>query len=251
MCSKYEVVVINTEIIGNGLLATSFSGVQSSNCLFFCSGVSNSGETRPEAFKREEELLKSSIIKANNNELCFIYFSSVSAPIVDSKYFNHKISMENIIKNRVQNYLIFRLPQVAGPVLNTTLLPTIVKNIYQNQHFKVFKNATRTIVDVEDIVKLFEIIHNQGIRNKVINVCPGYSFKPEDLVCLISDYLCLPSDYELLDLGSDQNCSLDESVESNIVRNYFDCKGPNYLEEVVHRYTPQIVKLINLSNPLN
>lgn len=235
---------MNNVIIGGGLLAKSFNSSKVSNCLFFCSGVSDSSEIRVEAFKREKKLLMNSINEANNNKLCFVYFSSVAAPFVDNKYFNHKINMENIIENNCQNYFIFRLPQVAGPVLNKTLLPTMIGNIYNHQHFKVFKNASRTIVDVEDIVELFEKIYNSCKKNKIINVCPGYSFKPEELVMMISEYLCIKPDYDLLDLGSEQLCLLDESDESKIVHDFFLPKKENYLWQVVCKYTPKIIEII-------
>jgi len=235
---------MNNVIIGRGLLAKSFTSAKTSNCLFFCSGVSDSTETRREAFEREKRLLISSIAEANNNSLCFVYFSSVAAPFMNSRYFEHKIDMENIIKIECEKYFIFRLPQVAGAVLNKTLLPTMIRNIYHQQHLEVFKNARRTIVDIDDMVELFEKIYNSCEKNRIINVCPGYSFTPEELVVMISEYLCIKPDYDLLDLGSEQPCLLDESYESKIVHDFFQPKQKNYLWEVVNKYTPQIVELI-------
>lgn len=235
---------MNNQIVGRGLLAKSFSSVNASNCLFFCSGVSDSSETKVEAFERERQLLISFIKEANDNKLCFVYFSSVAATSVDSKYLNHKINMENIIETYCQKYLIFRLPQVAGPVFNTTLLPTMIKNIYQNQNFKVFKYARRTMVDVEDVVRIFERIILISLGNKVINICPSYSFYPEELVVLISEYLNKQPNYELIQIGSEQPCLLDNSVESKIVGSYFYKSKESYLKDIISKYTPQIIKLL-------
>lgn len=232
-------------IIGNGLIARSFQQSSISNCLFFCSGVSDSNEVRAKAFLREQNLLNDSIIQANVKNLDFVYFSSVAAPTTSTKYFNHKIRMENFIKENSSRYFILRLPQVAGPVLNTTLLPTMVENIYKHKHFNVFKYAKRTIVDVEDIVKLFDKIYRNCDANKTINICPGYSFYPEELVHIISNFLDIKPTYDLLEYGSEQPCLLDDSFESEVVRKFYNTNQQDYLKQIIYKYTPQIIKLLN------
>lgn len=240
---------MDNEIIGHGLLGKTFKSSKTNNCLFFCSGVSDSNEVRSEAFQREEKLLRKSLLKANDNHQNFVYFSSVAAPLSNTSYFNHKIEMEKLIKKYSSKYYILRLPQVAGPVLNTTLLPTMIKNIYEDRYFKVFKNAKRTLVDVEDIVALFENILSKSDGNKVINICPGYSFTPEELVILVSKYMNMQPKYDLVDSGSEQKCLLDDSIESTMVRHFFDNKNRenDYLEKVVTKYTPEIIKIIENS----
>lgn len=240
---------MDNEVIGNGLLGRAFKSANTTDCLFFCSGVSDSNEVKSEAFLREEKLLRETLLKANDNHQHFVYFSSVAAPSSNTNYFNHKIEMENLIKKFSSNYYILRLPQVAGPVLNTTLLPTIIKNIYENRYFKVFKNAKRTLVDVEDIVILFEDILSNSNGNKVINICPGYCFSPEELVLLVSKNIDTQPKYDLIDLGTEQKCLLDDSIESTVVRHFFDNKNRenDYLDKVVKKYTPEIIKIIENS----
>lgn len=228
-------------VIGNGLLAKAFSKASVNNCLFFCSGVSNSSETRKEAFDREEALLRSSIIEHSNK--CVVYFSSVSAPKVDSCYFNHKINMEKIIVENTKDYMIFRLPQVAGAVVNSTLLSYITQNIYLGNNFKVFKNATRTMIDIEDIVRVFELIYTQSNRKMTLNICPNYSFDPETLAQLISKNLGIEALYEVVNAGSPQTCELDNSIESQIISDFF-YNQPRYLEKLVEKYVTQIISLL-------
>ena len=62
-------------IIGNGLLANSIKEIDTDNVLFFASGVSNSLETRKDAFLREENLLVNHTLNQKNK---FIYFSTCS-----------------------------------------------------------------------------------------------------------------------------------------------------------------------------
>lgn len=228
-------------IIGNGLLAKAFLKANINNCLFFCSGVSNSSETREEAFDREKKLLINSINQYNNK--CIVYFSSISAPKVNSPYFNHKINMENIIVDTAKDYIILRLPQVAGAVVNSTLLSFITQNIYLGKSFKVFKNATRTIVDVEDIVKITELIYIQSNRKIILNICPKYSFEPEFLVQLISKELGIKALYEVVDEGFPQTCELNSNTESQIISDFFS-ERPQYLENLVNKYVNQITLLL-------
>lgn len=232
---------MDSVIIGNGLLANAFSKANIKNCLFFCSGVSNSSETRKKAFDREEALLRNSIIVHSNK--CIVYFSSVSAIKIDTPYYNHKKNMERIIVESAEDYIIFRLPQVAGAVVNSTLLSFITQNIYLGNSFKVFKHATRTVVDVEDLVDLFELIYSQSERNVTLNICPQYTFQPEYLVKLISKKLNTEALYEIVDAGSPQVCELDNSNESQIISKFF-ANEPEYLEKVVDKYIPKIISLL-------
>jgi len=234
---------MQNNIIGNGLLAKAFNNTIINNGLVFCSGVSNSQETQSKAFIREESLIKKTL--NTHEDKCFIYFSSVAAPTFNNLYFEHKMKMEHLITVSSSNYLIFRLPQVAGKTLNTTLLPTIVRNIYLQKKFTVYKNATRTIVDIEDVIKLVKIITEKSIRNKTINICPGYSFQPEYLVRLVSKQLQIEPSYEVVNQGDEQLCTLKDSFEDKVVSDFFS-KEIDYLENVVKKYTPEIVKLINL-----
>ena len=229
-------------IIGKGLLAKACLKSQAKNCLFYCSGVSDSTETKVIEFERERNLLINSI--SSNNNKCLIYFSSVSAPSGQNPYFQHKLNMENIIKENCPDYIILRLPRVAGPVLNSTLLSVLTKKIYLNEHLTVFDKAVRNLVDVEDIIEVSDYICKISNRNITINICPNRSFKPEELVLLIAGQLKSKLlNYDLVDAGDIESCILGYSPEELIVRNYFSQKE-NYLENIVAKYVPEIVSLI-------
>lgn len=235
---------MHNTIIGSGLLAQHFESSQSENCLFFCSGVSNSTETRTEQFLREKLLLEETISDNKEHNKVFIYFSSVLAPTRSNEYYQHKHQMESIIQNSCHPYLILRLPQIAGAVSNSTLLPTFTRYIYQGVHFKIFKNAARTIIDIQDLVKLFDQINKYTSYNKVINICPGYLFYPEELAIKIAKKLRKKPGYELMDKGTPQECNLGNSLEDEIIRSFFADKDL-YLDNVVDKYVPLIIQQLN------
>lgn len=143
-------------IVGNGLIASSFIGLNNhEDCLIFASGVSDSNETSLKEFNRERVLLLNSL--KQNKELKFIYFSSILVGISNNEYYNHKMEMENIIKDMSNNYIIFRVPQIIGVDGNkNNLIKTLANSIKTNTEIIVYKDVDRSLVDVEDIVRIVD-----------------------------------------------------------------------------------------------
>jgi nucleoside-diphosphate-sugar epimerase len=159
-------------VIGNGLMAKAFESYsENKDVIIFASGVSNSSISANEiSFQREENLL-SEYLKFQDKK--FIYFStcSISDNSKKTPYIEHKIRMENIIKQNHSNYLIFRLPLVIGHSDNkNTFFNNIKSKILLNQTITVFENLNRYIIDVDDLSNLLPIFINSD-KNKVINVC--------------------------------------------------------------------------------
>jgi nucleoside-diphosphate-sugar epimerase len=151
-------------IIGNGLLATGFIGLDGYNdYLVFASGVSDSNETSSKEFDREKELLLTCLNE--NKDLKIIYFSSILVGVSDNKYYNHKLEMENIIKSTSNNYIIFRVPQVIGLDGNkNNLIKTITNSIKKDLEITIYKDVDRSLVDVEDIVKVVNYCKDKIVR---------------------------------------------------------------------------------------
>jgi hypothetical protein len=225
-------------VVGRGMLARAFGSNDLNECLFFCSGVSNSSEKNINEFEREKNLLIEKMYF--HNDKCFVYFSSILSSSRSNEYYNHKFEVEEYISKNSKNYLIIRLPQVAGKVLNNTLFPFLVKSIYSGGILKIFTASKRAIVDVDDIYKGFNLIFKSGVRNKVIDFCPNYSFEPIELAQLISDYLKKDLNVEFIDYESIQECKPSKIVKEF---NLFDSKYV-YLSKIVSKYTPEIIELI-------
>lgn len=233
------------KIVGRGMIARAFAQSRSDKCLFFCSGVSKSTEKNPEQFEKETRLLNESMDK--DGDSCFVYFSSVLAPSESNEYYAHKKRMENLVISNSKTYLIIRLPQVAGSVANDTLLPNFIKKIYLGQNIEVYKNAPRSIIDIDDVVAIFDLVYGSGKRNEIINICPEYSFQPQELVNLISCLLKRQSSCSVLEKTSIQHCE-----SSPIVKKYGYIFGDlnTYLQRVVEKYTPGIIDVLE-KNPEN
>lgn len=109
-------------IIGNGLIATEFrrQKFDSRNFVVVAAGVSNSAELDETEYHRERDLM-TSLLEAHSTRK-IIYFSSVAVSNQDeiskSRYIRHKVDMETLLAHHSENYHVFRLPQLVGPVGN-------------------------------------------------------------------------------------------------------------------------------------
>ena len=144
------------KIIGSGLISKAISRhVNNLNMesVFFASGVSNSLEENLNEFNREEKLLNKTI--ANNVATMFVYFSTCSVYEKCTPYTSHKIKMEELIKEKCDSYIIYRLPQVVGIGKNKhTLMNYLHKKIINEEKFDVINGAVRNIIDVDDVARI-------------------------------------------------------------------------------------------------
>ncbi|WP_334125064.1 NAD-dependent epimerase/dehydratase family protein [Empedobacter brevis] len=171
-------------IIGRGLIANLFTEVDSDEVVFFASGVSNSSETRKEEFLREQNLVEQTL--ANNPEKLFVYFSTCS--IYDSSKYNslyvlHKLHIEEIIKQKAKHFLILRVSNAVGNGGNPNLLMNyLFRQILNNEELVVHQQATRNLIDVEDVknITLKYIVSKDW--NKIVNVAYSENFNIPEII---------------------------------------------------------------------
>lgn len=159
-------------IIGKGLIASQFLDVDRDDVIFFASGVSNSSERRKEEFLREQNLINQTL-DHYPNEL-FVYFSTCSiydSSKYDSPYVLHKLHMEEIIKQNSKNYLILRISNAVGKGGNPNLLMNyLFHQINENNELVIHKNATRNLIDVEDVKNITLNYITSKKCNMIVNV---------------------------------------------------------------------------------
>lgn len=157
-------------VVGNGLIAKAFKKYEHEDVLIFCSGVSNSGETRKSEYARETELLKEHLATSSR----FVYFSTIS--VIDGSpstaYVEHKSNMERLISSQHNNFLIFRLPLVVGHNANKhTFFNNLSEKIHKGEDLSV-RTVSRYLIDIDDVqLTLSKIISDLSIKNITINVC--------------------------------------------------------------------------------
>ncbi|MBP6311362.1 MAG: NAD-dependent epimerase/dehydratase family protein [Flavobacteriales bacterium] len=189
-------------LIGSGMLANAFSAFEKDpEVCIFASGVSRSSETGPSAFLRELNLLSE-----QDSALHLVYFSTCSLydpTLQNSPYILHKRNAEQLITERFGSNLIVRLPNMIGNTRNPNTLTNFLRDrILRNEHFEVFRNATRYLLDVDDIVEdLSPIIAARNGPASTLDVCGSSPIKLPLLVEMMEKILDHKGDHDLVDKG--------------------------------------------------
>lgn len=109
-------------IIGNGNISSVIQDRK--DVTFWCSGVSNSAETRLTEFKREMDMVIEYALK--NQMAHLVYFSSLSVYRQDDPYNQHKKMMERVVRGHFRSYTIVRVE-----VISWGRNPTTIHNIFR------------------------------------------------------------------------------------------------------------------------
>lgn len=220
-------------IVGRGLIATQFINVDRDDVIFFASGVSNSSETKKEEFLREQNLIEETIRK--NKNILMIYFSTCS--IYDSSKYNspyvlHKLHMEEIIKESASKFLILRISNAVGKGGNPNLLMNyIYRQIVNNSELVIHKNATRNLIDVEDVKNItLKYLENNDF-NKIVNVAYIENYYIQEIIEAFEENLNIKSFIKIEDKG--EHYSIDVSELNYEFKFIIKQK---YLENLINKY---------------
>jgi nucleoside-diphosphate-sugar epimerase len=224
------------KIIGNGLIAKSLKKKLTTDRFeIFASGVSNSNEDLKTEFNREIEMIIT-FIKDRDINKNIIYFSTYSiydSSLINSKYVEHKLKIERLLKG-VNNSLIIRLPNIVGVGGNpNTMFNYFKETINNNEQITILKNAYRNIIDVDDVSCFINNLDDK--HPKIINFIHPISYNVIDIVKKIQislnkknivkkieggeNYIGLPSDYTL-QIMKKCNIDLKETYIDNIIKKY-------------------------------
>lgn len=199
-------------VIGNGMIAKRFESYRNNNqFVVFASGVSNSKNTNDDDYKRESELLQNTI--HHNQGKTLLYFSTCS--IYDpeenkSKYVVHKKTIEKLIIANQPNYYLFRVSNAVGVSQNpNTVLNFFIYHIRNKINFDLWYQATRNLIDIEDIYQVVHFIVKQNLYpNQVINIANPTNYKVADIVAAIENYWKIKANYSRIKKG----CSFDIDI---------------------------------------
>ena len=228
-------------VLGSGLVARGFKVyVDDDNYLVFASGVSNSANRDAKAFSRERTLLEDAT-KVHNGKT-FIYFSTCSIydpSLKHSQYVKHKLEMEAIIQRHVANYHIFRISNLVGNTDNPhTVLNFFVQHIRTGHSFKVWKNAARNIVDIDDAFAICDhIIRKKLFLNTWVNIANTRNYPVMQIIRAIEQVIGKQGNYKLVDAGD--NPMIDTSSIEEIVHTLDISFDDHYLTKTLRKYYSQ------------
>ena len=223
-------------IVGNGLIASLFTDIDSENIIFFASGVSNSSETNLEQFQREENLVLKTLEQSNDK--LFIYFSTCSiydSSKTNSPYVLHKLHMEEIVKSTAAKFLILRVSNVVGKGGNPNLLMNyLVRSVENQETINVHTKATRNLIDAEDVKNLtLQFIKDQNF-NKIYNLAYLQNYSVIEILEILEKKYQKKLNLNLIKSGSGYQINIPE-VENYFLENGLQNKE-SYLCNILEKY---------------
>lgn len=226
-------------VVGSGLVGKTFKEKYDVNneIVIFASGVSNSKCEDKVAFNREINLIENSI--KNNSTKTFVYFSTCSIYDEDEKqssYILHKKKIERYIIDKCTNWYIFRVSNIIGKTDNNfTFFNFFINAIKNNISFNLWGNATRNIIDIEDVFLAVDyIVGNKILKNSIINLANPQSTPVLDIVKTIEKALNKKGNYTLVKKGKPYN--IDTSVILPYYKKLNQNFGPQYLSLLLNKY---------------
>ena len=218
-------------IVGRGLIAKAFfhSVFDTAGYVVFASGVSNSAETRQEAFEREINLLDSVLTK----DKTIIYFSTTSLfdpTKTASPYILHKRFMEEHITRSADKSVIVRLPILIGDTENPyTLINFLVRAIQENRPIPLHLHACRHLLDIDDLVPQLQKHLDPLQQIQWINIPGSEKLPVPELVHKIEALLGKAGTYTWEPVGSCYD--VPENAGKTV---YLD--EPGYIDRILHKY---------------
>lgn len=224
------------KVVGSGLIARNIrESLFPENTLIIASGVSNSKETRASEFFREEELIRREVLNCPGSRI--IYFSTCSISSGEnSAYIQHKLNMENLVRQIGKNYWIFRLPQVVGAVNNSTLVSYLFNSIKMRRKIAIQAMAKRNLIDIDDAVRVASIhVLQSPDCGSTVNIASSQSVPVLEIVKEISTLIGISAIFELQQEGYGQD------IDISSLRTLLSPDDPlfekNYWKKVLHKYS--------------
>ena len=227
-------------IIGSGFIANSFMHLYQNDASvnIFASGTSNSSNTNIHDFKREYHLIEK-ILKGDIANSKLVYFSTCSVLNQNvyeiTPYIQHKIDMEKLVSIH-PNYLIIRLPNIAGRSLNqNTLLNFLCSKIKRQEIFDLWLDAYRNIIDIDDVVKLSrQVIESNSFENTTINIANPNNYQITKIVKEMETVIGKSAIYKDIKKGSKYEIDI-QPIKSLITSLKIDF-GPDYLRSTLLKH---------------
>lgn len=126
-------------VVGSGDIASAI--IDREGLLFFSSGVSNSAETRESEFQREKDLL---LLQDRSRHI--VYFGSLCIFYSETRYAQHKMQMEDLVKENFEHYTIMRIGNITWGTNPHTLINYFRGKRKEGEPFEV-QDTYRYVID--------------------------------------------------------------------------------------------------------
>jgi len=231
-------------IVGSGFIAKSFIKYEEFfkklGACAYAAGVSNSLCEDKKLFHKDKSRL-ADFSKIIGQDQILLYFStcSIDDPSRNKNfYIKHKLDIENFIKENFKKYLIVRLPEVVGKNTNTnTLVNFFFHKIKKQEKFDLWTEANRSIIDIEDVVKILIdfLSSNKQNKNQIINIANTKKSSALHIVQILENITKTKAKYNLVSKG-EKNWNIDTSIANESMTRCKITFERDYLENLLRKY---------------
>ena len=222
-------------IVGNGFLAKNLKKIDSSELLFFASGVSNSLISHNDpGLKREKSLLNE--YKQTDKKLIYFGTSSIyDCSRKDTAYVMHKRSIEEYIQKNFNDYLILRLPLVIGKSNNRHTLINYSSNcIVDGNNMRIEADATRYLIDIDDVVEICNLLASR-INKSTININFSEKISVLGIVKHMEEALNKKANFKIIPGGSNYNVKNQQFISICELQK-LDYFSKDYYRKIIFKY---------------
>ena len=227
------------KLIGNGFIAKNLKKIKNNfknSYLLYCAGVSNSKCLNKKEYVKEVNKIKKVISKIKKNTI-FVYISTTSISDKNhfkDKYVLNKIKIENIIKNKINDYIIIRLPQIIGITKNPHVISNFLfTKIKREELFNAWVNSKRNLLDIDDVKKIIEkILKKKFKKSYIVNIYNSKSTSVMTLINIFSKMLNTRAIYKEIKFHSKKKISRRIEKQNKII--FYTKKS--YLKKILKKY---------------
>ena len=137
-------------IVGSGDIASVLK--DRDGFIFFASGVSNSQETRESEYQREKDLLLS-----QDKSKHLVYFSSLCIFYAKTRYSQHKMEMEALVKENFKSWTIVRMGNITWGTNPNTIINFFRNKVERREPVEI-QNTFRYIIDLGNFLHWISMI---------------------------------------------------------------------------------------------
>ncbi|WP_042429188.1 NAD-dependent epimerase/dehydratase family protein [Streptacidiphilus anmyonensis] len=206
-------------IIGNGFLARNLRPIadRHPDTVVLAAGVSWASGTSADDFARERDLLAGTARQCAADGRRLVFFSTSSAGFYGpldrparedvqvtpvTPYGAHKLAQEELLRASGADHLILRLSHLVGPAQpDHQLLPSLVRQLREEDTVRVHRGATRDLIGVADVVHAIDGLLGLGLRGVTVNVASGISSPVGEIVDHLRYRLGSSARTEYVDVG--------------------------------------------------
>ncbi|THA82870.1 NAD-dependent epimerase/dehydratase family protein [Streptomyces sp. A0592] len=237
------------EIIGNGFLARHLAPLSAGHPKVTVLAAGVPTHPLPDAeHRREAALVEDAVRDCLRRDRMLVFFSTVSMyggpggagdedgpEVASTRYGQHKLDLERLVKASGVRHLVLRLGYVLGPdEPGFRLLTALVTQVLAGR-VRVQRGARRDMVHVADFTTVVDALLRTGVCDETVNVASGDCVEVADVVRHLERRLGVTAQWQVTD-DSIEHCPSVRKLRRLVPGLERLGFGPGYHRSAIDRY---------------